>query len=194
MKNRGVLKLEAHILDGQIQYRDPQFRERIKEFKDLNDGFDCDIIFESHSRPEHWQYKYLYGFVYPAISQGMGEGSIDTVDEIMKEKFLFQEVADRKDIPVRHRSRSREFYVDYKDGEETKRQIYGYIPSKTTLNFKEMKFYIEQCETVMNGLEDWHISTDKIAEMQKCRELAMNQIKGEIVECDENVNWNMEDF
>ena len=178
-KKRTIIKYEAVIIDGQIKALESEkVHERIKEFIAHNAGYGMDVTIESHSRPEYWQHKYLYGYVYPYISMAQSghKFDINEIDQQLKEKYLFQAVSDRTEIPSRHRARCKEFYVDYRDDSgEIKRQIYGYLPSKATLKFEEYRDYILKCEFVRDGLEGWCIEDEDIKSMHKIRALAMKQ-------------------
>lgn len=185
---KSTLRLSAYIRNGSFFYSDTDFREKLDEFKFLNEGFGFDVIFESHSDPVHWQFKYLYGYVYFAIAQGMGipiiakegkdnriDAGIDEVDRICKERFLFLSVISESEVPRKWRGRCEKFYVDYVNPEtgEIIKKIYGVIPSKTRVGYEGLADYIKQCEMIRDGLTDWGYADPK--EMTKCRDRAFKQ-------------------
>lgn len=180
-----VLKLSGTISGGTIHYHDKDYREKIDEFKTKNENSDIDIVFESHDRPQHYQYKYLYGYVYPAIAEFMGQETlaeygrdnrgdpgIEYVDRLMKQHFLFVDIESWEDIPKKHRSRCKEFNIQYMDNGELKNKSYGYIPSKTTLTFKEMVDYINKCDMFLQEHEGWCIPEKGINDMVETRRRA----------------------
>jgi hypothetical protein len=183
------LKLNACISNGRICYIDDDYRLKINEYKKNNEGANIDVVFESHDRPFHFQYKYLYGYLYVAIAELMGQETlsqygeenlydpgIEYIDRVMKEKFLFCEVESWEDIPRKHRSSCRECSIQYQDGNgKTCIKTYGYIPSKAKLNFTEIKNYILQCEMVRDGHEGWSIPEEHIKNMVEIRRRALKK-------------------
>jgi hypothetical protein len=177
------------IKDGKIDYPDSSLNTKLADFKGQNEGKVVEVCFTVADSPAHWQFRYLYGFVYPAIAEGMGivmkanysehnseaTPGVYEVDKILKEKYLFQKAEDERDIPARYAKRCEKFYVDViiEEGEVI-RKLYGYIPSKTKLTYSEMKNFIMECEHERDSLDGWNVPESLIASMYRLRSLAMS--------------------
>ena len=192
MSDKHTLNLEAQVIEGKIVYSDWKVEQRIKEFKELNEGAFINVIFESHSAVAYFQHRYLYGYVLPQVAEAQGEKDISFLKEfVLKEKFLFKPCESFKDIPVRHRKRLRTIFVEYREkpDDDIRRKLVGYIPSTTVLTFKEMRDFIKSCEDVRDGLIDWSIVKENKAEydeMMRIRGLAMSEEFDKIVHGDEH--------
>lgn len=146
--SQSTLRLTANIVQGSLLYSDPDYRKKLKEFKAVNEGFSCDVIFESHDNVRYWQHKYYRGFILPIIAEAQGEKDIDYLHEfILKERFLRFKVEDWRDIPSRHRAGCRLMMKDDK--------VIYYVPSCAVLNYKEMREFILNTEAIRDGLIEW---------------------------------------
>lgn len=181
MTEKNILSLEAQILNGETVYFDPKFKEKTREFKQLHEGGFVNIVIEAHSAVAYFQHKYFHGFVLPQICEAMGEKDESYVKEfVLKQEMLFRAVESVKEIPVRHRRKCRTVSVEYKEPEsdKIKNKIIGYVPSTTTLDFKEMRDFIKWCEAIRDGMIDWSIlkrNKKEYEEMVRLRALAMSE-------------------
>jgi len=174
--NKLKLTLTATIENGKIKYKSDKSENKLSKFKDDNNFKDVDISFEIIDRPQYWQHKYFHGFVLPQIAMGMGESNLDYLCEmVLKQQLLFVPIESERDIPKRHIGKCRTVSkVQYLDGEEIIITI-GYVPSRSTLTFKEYKEFILKCEEIRDGLSDWMIPLEELDEMGIIREKAMNE-------------------
>lgn len=182
--------VEADIYFGNLVYRYSGIKKTLKKFFEDNDGNPVDITFEAHNRVEHWQFKYIYGYLYKMIAEGMGyatatqygeisrrDPGIIEIDTLMKNQFLSFNIDDESEIPSRHRSNCKVYYQEYKDDDgNIKIQVKKYIPSKSVLSYHDCRTFILKCEHHRDGLEGWGIEDEStVIEMDKIRERAVEQ-------------------
>lgn len=189
-KRGHILKLEAEIYYNNLIWRHRNVKKIIAEFLQNNDGNSIDVTFEAHNHVEHWQFRYLFGFLYVQLAEGMGEavaiqyGEVDfndpgilEIDAEMKRQFLTFEIKKYSDIPSRHKKKCEIFMT--KDTDKTGKEIlnyHSYRPSKSVLSFQEMKKYILQCEFTRDQIGGWAIKNEAIVrEMYKIRSLALKE-------------------
>jgi hypothetical protein len=175
--NKLKLTLTATIENGKIKYKSDKSENKINKFKAENNFKEVEISFEIIDYAQYWQHKYFHGYVLPQIAMGQGESNLDYVCEILKEEFLFVQVENMRDIPSKHISKCRTVTEKIIDANgEIKTRFVGYVPSRSTLTFKEYKNFIIKCEEIRDGLSDWMIPLEELDEMKIIREKAMNEL------------------
>lgn len=137
-----ALTFNGIIQEGRFVFADPSYEIKVKQFKQQHEREKVELTFEVVDTPEHFQFKYLWGFLYPDVAEAMGERDFQYVHFECKKRFLMRPVEDWKEIPSKHRSRA---IILTKEVEGVEK-IVGYVPSLSVLKFKELKTYIEQVE------------------------------------------------
>jgi hypothetical protein len=174
--NKLKLTVTASIENGKIKYKSDKSEEKINKFKDDNNFKEVEISFEIIDHPQYYQHKYFHGYVLQQIAMGQGESNLDVVCESLKQEYLFVEIDSMKDIPSKHIGKCRTISERVIDANgEVKLRFLGYVPSRSTLTFKEYKDFIIKCEEIRDGLIDWMIPLEELDEMRIIREKAMNE-------------------
>ena len=140
---------EFRIIGGRVVYSNDEFEHDFKTMKDDNEGEYGEAHYEIINSVQHFQHKYLYGYLLPDITHAMGETDSEYVKQfILKPKFLLWQIPDGdfRKIPSKHMSGCRICTNINPDGEEV---VIGYIPSTSKLNFDEMAKFIQDCENFL---------------------------------------------
>lgn len=141
--------------NGVMQFSNTALK-RLAKFRNANILKNGEVTLEIADRPEYYQHKYYRGWVLPFIAESQCEQDLTYLHEfVLKREFLYFEINDLKDIPEKHRRRCRVVTKEI----EGKEKVVAYIPSTAILTFEEMKKFIEQTETLRDGLTDWSIKT-----------------------------------
>ena len=182
----GTLTLKAEVNNQKIEYHDADYKAKIENFKLKNEMQKIEVLFVPVSKAEYYQFKYLYGYLYPSCSHYMGEKNIGYVDFFFKQKFMYVKLETADDIssiPKKYFRgdtcfiKEKLIMIDKETGEIKQDkdgndiyeyQIVGVIPSKTALDFKEMSEYICSIEEfLINELNGAVLGNQKeIAEMK----------------------------
>ncbi len=145
MKGTGVIVNGSLVIDRNIQ-----------KFIAENDGAELDLEFVVLNKPEHFLYKYLWGYLMLDMSIFMGEDR-DDIHDMMKEKFAKAFVDDWSEVPHRHRKKCRRFERVHYNGAVEK----YYIKSTSSMTHEELKEYVERVEQFyfrfLGGNEDRNI-------------------------------------
>lgn len=91
------------IVDGQL-FLSAELHKFIEEHNDE----DCDVEIYALSKPEHYLYRYLFGYLIKDIATHSGE-SEDEVKQMMKERFATDHVKEWSEVPPRHREKCQRF-------------------------------------------------------------------------------------
>lgn len=131
---RGTGRIEG----GQIFYDKELF-----EYLNKYDGFEVDIELHVLSKPEHYLYRYLFGFLIKDIAKHSGD-SVERIKDDMKEMFAKEHVESWADVPRRHRGkRTDRFTIVNTDGEVV--DLY-YIKSCSYMNHEELQEFVKNVE------------------------------------------------
>ena len=140
------MKGTAVIINGELR-----LSKDLLHFVLENDDSELDIELTVLNKPEHFLYKYYWGYLLPDIIIHSGlainknsvnnKAKIDLHEE-MKENFAKENVDDWTDIPRRHRYKCQRFERIDEHGEVTR----WYIKSTSSMTHEELKDYICQVE------------------------------------------------
>jgi hypothetical protein len=162
-------KSSFQIVAGKINFTVDDFMKKLGEFALNFEGQRGEVNFEIVDSVQHFQHKYLYGFLLPDVAFALGETDIEYVKQfILKPKFLFRALPDGdwKQIPAKYASKCRIIV----DGEKVR----GYIPSTSALKFDEMDKFLKDCENFLtlelNGCVG--MAKENQVEALECRKLS----------------------
>ncbi len=165
MKDKITLSCFISDEKGQlkIDYLDNNFKQQIDKFKDENKLEIITITFENANSPEHFLYKFYWGYLLPDLAFAMGEKNIHKVHVMAKKRFLLINVDSYEEIPKKYFSKG-VYVIDFIDMENLDNieshikyikglilikkdgALFAYIPSNATITHKEMKEYTENVE------------------------------------------------
>jgi hypothetical protein len=137
-------KSSFQVVGGKISFTVDDFMRKLGEFALDFEGQWGEAYFEIIDSVQHFQHRYLYGYLLPDIAFALGETDIEYVKQfVLKPKFLFRELPDGdwKKIPSKYASKCR-VIIDGK-------KVRGYIPSTSTLKFEEMDKFLKDCENFL---------------------------------------------
>ena len=145
------MKGTGKIINGELRLEN-KFLEFIAE----NDDADLDIEIVVLNKPEHYLYKYLFGYLYEDMAKFMQEDLLSIHDEL-KEKFAKCFVDEWDEVPRRHRKKCERFEIVHDNGA---RERY-YIKSASSMTHEELKEYLQRVEyhyfDFLGGNEDKNI-------------------------------------
>jgi len=124
---------------------DDKFQDRFKKMLTETEGKNFEITVDPiRDKAEHWQFKFYWGHLLPAIADECFSKVVLRAHYEMKRMFLNYSVSSWDDIPNKHRTRIipiMRAISDYDTGELTE-EICGYIRSTSTLSKDEFRDYI----------------------------------------------------
>lgn len=164
-KKSNKIILDAYIQNGVIQYYDTDYKKKWDEFKVHNDNQRISLTLENADKPEHYLYKYYWGFLLPDLTFHFGEKNTARIHLIMKRQFLMINATTFDEIPKKYFKKG-VFRVTYDDimnlenGDldtfvghikgiiiiEHEGELFGYIASNSDISHQEMQDYITKVE------------------------------------------------
>lgn len=130
------MKGVGRIINGELR-----LEKKFIEFLLLNEESEVDVELVVLNKPEHYLYKYLWGYLYKDMCSFMQE-DIDELHNDMKDKFAKEFVDEWADVPKRHRKKCERYERVHENGAIER----WYIKSTSSMNHEEMKEYIERVE------------------------------------------------
>lgn len=106
-----------------------------------NDDCELDVEIKVLNKPEHYLYKFLWGYLYEDMSMFMQEPKEQIHDEL-KVLFAKEFVNDWTDVPRRHRKKCERYELVHDNGAVEK----YYIKSTSSMTHEEMKDYLQRVE------------------------------------------------
>lgn len=131
------MKARAEIRDGIIYYPKEVF-----EFLTKHNGAEIDLEITVINKPEHYLYRYLFGFLIKDIAQHSGE-SVGDIHMMMKERFATEHVKSWEDVPERHRKHCDRYEKVNANDEVIDR---WYIKSAGAMTHEELQEYVKNVE------------------------------------------------
>ena len=165
------MRTTATIREGIIYYSPEVF-----DFLAENDGAEVEIQITVINKPEHYLYRYLFGFLIKDISSHSGIG-VDEIHAMMKERFAKEHVKSWDEVPKRHRKRCQRYEIVSADGEIV--DMY-YIKSCGSMTHDELMVYVKNVELhFMDFMEGaLNIKTQKEAyELRKKGMMSKEELK-----------------
>jgi len=130
MKGTGLILNGGLILDRNVQ-----------QFLAENHDEEIDIEIIVLKKPEHFLYKYLWGYLMEDMAKFMCEPR-DVIHDQMKEMFAKAFVDDWSEVPRRHRKKCQRFEIVHDNGATEK----YYIKSTSSMTHEELKEYVQRVE------------------------------------------------
>lgn len=127
---------QGSIREGQMFYS-----KELSDYIKQNEGSECDIEIIVLNKPEHYLYRYLFGFLIKDIHVHSGM-SIDEIHITMKDQFAKAFITDWIDIPKRHRKKC-ERYERIRQSGVIER---WYIKSCSSMTHEELMEYVKNVE------------------------------------------------
>jgi len=145
------MKGTGKIVNGEL-------RLEKKFFDFLLENSDCDLDIELIvlNKPEHYLYKFIWGYLYQDMAKFMQE-PVDKIHDELKEMFAKEFVDEWDEVPKRHRKKCERYEIVHDNGA---RERY-YVKSTSSMTHEELKEYLERVEyhyfDFLGGNEDKHI-------------------------------------
>ena len=117
-----------------------RLEKKLLEFISENDDCEVDVYITVLRKPEHFLYKYLWGYLYRDM-QDFQQESRDDINTEMKEEFAKVYVDEWEDIPKHHRKTCQRFERYLQVGVER-----WYIKSGSAMGHTELKDFVEKVE------------------------------------------------
>ena len=130
------MKGTGRIINGELR-----LEKKFLDFLLLNEDSEVDVELVVLNKPEHYLYKYLWGYLYDDMASFMQEDKYN-VHDMMKEMFAKGFVDEWDEVPRRHRKKC-ERYERVHDNGAVER---WYVMSTSSMNHEEMKEYIQRVE------------------------------------------------
>ncbi|MBN2830414.1 MAG: hypothetical protein JXR56_08855 [Candidatus Cloacimonetes bacterium] len=128
---------------------DSKFNTRFEELLKVNESKSFEIKVESiRDKAEHWQFKFYWGHLLPAIADECYSKVVLRAHYEMKKLYLNYSISSWSEIPEKHKSRIipiLRVITDSITGEMTE-DICGYIRSTSTLSKDEFQEYIHKIQ------------------------------------------------
>ena len=128
---------EGTIRDGQVYYS-----KTLAEYIHEHEGAECDIDIIIINKPEHYLYKWLFGFLIKEVALHSGN-DVDEIKDIMKEKFALEHVKEWGDIPKRHRKKCQRYEKVNEHGDVVDR---WHVKSCSSMTHEELLEFNRNCE------------------------------------------------
>jgi len=145
MKGTGV------IVNGELR-----LCKELAEYVMINDDSELDIDIKVLNKPEHYLYKFLWGYLYEDMAKFMQEPK-DKIHDELKMMFAKEFVEDWSDVPRRHRKKCERYEVVHDNGSSEK----FYIKSTSSMTHEEMKEFLQRVEyhyyDFLGGNEDKNV-------------------------------------
>lgn len=126
------MKGSGQIINGMVFYSG-----NLSEYITKNEGSEVEIELVVVNKPEHYLYRYLFGFLIKDVAKHSGM-SINDIHDLMKERFAKEFVDEWIDVPVRHRKRCDRYERENANGTYTR----WYIKSCADMTHEELSAYV----------------------------------------------------
>ena len=167
------MKGEGQIRDGLLF-----LNKALHDYVLKNEEADCLVEIQVIKTPEHYLYKYLFGFLFKDMAEHAGY-SVEDIKEEMKDRYAKYKVETWEDVPKHHRSKcqryEREVLIYNEDGSKAEKIERWYTKSLSSMYHDELIEFVKNVEFIFLDFLGGGFNGDKETQftMHKFRQMGM---------------------